>query len=187
MARASDRADCELSWLYLNSDGSTSDMCGNGLRCLALWARKQGIVKGDTFSISTSIGAVEVKFLNDGNINVDLGQPVLESDCIPITGPLRAPVLEEEIIVSSQDFYATCLSMGNPHCVVFEPDIEEKFYGHYAPLIQKMDIFPEGINVEFVKVKSAKEVEVYVFERGCGATLACASGAAAGAGEKRVG
>lgn len=174
-----------LAWQFFNSDGSVSSMCGNGLRCLARWTHLQSKTTLRKFSIETEAGAVAVEFADNDKITCDLNQPTLESNKIPVTGNTRKQVVQELIQIERAKFVATCLSMGNPHCVIFEPAISENDFLVSAEAIQAHDFFPEGVNVEFAQVLDAgkngkpSHVKVFVCERGCGPTLACASGAAA--------
>lgn len=179
VAKPTDRADCQLSWQYINSDGSPARMCGNGLRCLALWAVLNEWVSSLEFSVSTQIGPVPVRFDSADQITIDLGVPILESGGIPVSGQQRSPVLREALNVSGMTLYFTGVSMGNPHCVVFNPSLDCKDYERVANEIQSLPLFPEGVNVEFAKIESRGHVRVEVWERGCGRTLACATGAAA--------
>jgi diaminopimelate epimerase len=179
VARAAQRVDCELSWLYTNSDGSPAVMCGNGLRCLALWAVNRQVVKPPAFAIETAIGPVAVQFRGQDEIEIDLGEPILGSERIPVHGQPRQPVLKEKLPVGTPPLTASCVSMGNPHCVIFEPDASEDQLASLAAEIQAAPFFPEGVNVEFAFAERTNLVRVLVWERGCGATLACASGAAA--------
>ncbi len=170
---------CEVAWTFLNSDGSSSDMCGNGLRCLVLFHRVSNPKDGDFF-VETNIGAMPVSFNGAEQITIDLKEPILQSELIPFRGNnAMKEVTKQKIVAGGTSFTATCLSMGNPHCVIFEPSIEESRYFSYAPQIQKLAEFPQGVNVEFVRVLSRDRVQVKVYERGVGATLACATGAAA--------
>ncbi len=179
VAKPTDRPDCQLSWQYINSDGSTAKMCGNGLRCLALWAVANEWVSPPEFSVFTEIGAVPVQFASADCITIDLGQPILGSGQIPILGPERSPVLREKLNLGGMAFEFSSVSMGNPHCVVFNPSLDCKDYERVANEIQSLPLFPEGVNVEFAKIESRGHVRVEVWERGCGRTLACATGAAA--------
>lgn len=200
---------CELSWVYTNSDGSNAVMCGNGLRCLALWARLRGGVQKKEFKIATAKGAIEVQFSNEKRICVDVGEPVLEAENIPAVGsmPIDSSVIEVSIDAGgNQKITVVAVGMGNPHGVIFDekvwdgwtnavelegtqkenlkdPDLLDgdarQFLTTLAQSIQNNPGFPQGVNVEFVQTVSRDNVRCYVFERGCGFTLACASGAAA--------
>ena len=173
------RDGCELSWSYTNGDGSPSPMCGNGLRCLALWAYQRELVVSRQFRVSTATGPVAVSLADCDQITTELGEPILDSQRIPISGEPRGEVVREPLTAGGQVFAATCVSIGNPHCVIFEPAVSEADYAHYAPRIQSLSAFPEGVNVEFARIVTGQHARVYVWERGCGPTLACASGAAA--------
>lgn len=176
----SEDAQCLCRWSYTNSDGSASAMCGNGIRCLALWAHRRGLVAGGEFLVDTEIGAVPVNFQSADAITTDLGSPILTSDLIPVTGPRRENVVRTPITLEEErTVTATCVSMGNPHCVLFEHGLPETQMAACAQELQLHPMFPEGVNVEFVAVDSPSRVQVHVWERGAGRTLACATGAAA--------
>jgi diaminopimelate epimerase len=179
VVQSSNRDGCDFGWTYINNDGSPSDMCGNGLRCVALWALDRGIVDNRNFTVSTAKGPVPVVFKDLDHITVDLGEPFLNSNVIPVAGPKRDKVVKEIIEIADHKLVATCVSMGNPHCVIFEPGLNPLEYDVFAPQIQQLPFFPEGVNVEFVVTENQQCARVFVWERGCGPTLACASGAAA--------
>ncbi|MBK9142394.1 MAG: diaminopimelate epimerase [Candidatus Melainabacteria bacterium] len=192
-----DRDQCELAWLYTNSDGSPADMCGNGLRCLAAWAKDNLCLAENTgLKIATARGPVAAAF--DGSlIEVDIGKPVLDAASIPVSVSVSEPV-GVTLAAGGREYKVTAVGMGNPHCVIFGPDqLDEYLKGYEAPepggaadffpeslkeaarAIQAHEMFPESVNVEFVRIRSRQSVDVLVYERGCGPTLACASGAAA--------
>ncbi|MCA9801052.1 MAG: diaminopimelate epimerase [Cyanobacteria bacterium HKST-UBA02] len=193
-----DRDQCELAWLYTNSDGSPAAMCGNGLRCLAAWAKDNLCLAEDAgFKIATARGPVAAAF-DDCLIEVDIGKPVLDAASIPVSvpgsGPGAEPLVGVTLSAAGREFTVTPVGMGNPHCVIFG---DENLKGYEAPepgkasdffpeslkeaarAIQAHQMFPESVNVEFVRIASRQSVDVLVYERGCGPTLACASGAAA--------
>lgn len=190
VVRSSPRPDCQVGWSYINSDGSPSDMCGNGLRCVALWALERQLVTGKNFAVATAKGPVPVHFEDVDQITVDLGPPILNSQKIPVAGADRDLVLNEPLEVHGKTLSVTCVSMGNPHCVIFEPHLNPFEYDVFAPKIQQLPFFPEGVNVEFVVVENPSCARVFVWERGCGPTLACSTGASAvvvaGVLEKRL-
>jgi diaminopimelate epimerase len=168
-----------LSWTYLNSDGSGSDMCGNGLRCLALWARLHGWTTADRFCVETAKGEVEIVFASADSISCDLGEPVLRPSEIPVAESDEEPVLARDFRIDFDRFKISCVGMGNPHCVIFVASFDETLMEQRAAQIQANSFFPEGVNVEFALIESGNQVRVIVYERGCGRTLACASGAGA--------
>lgn len=196
-------SESDVGWIYVNGDGSKSDMCGNGLRCAALWARNHFAIYDPKFSIATARGKSEIIYKNANEITINLGEPIVESKLVPVKSKTKQFVGAP---LNFADLNATCVSMGNPHCVIFDvppaatlsgpadsEDPAARFpsnYATYAPQIQSLDIFPEGVNVEFALIESENRVRLFVWERGCGATLACATGAAAtvvaGVMEKRL-
>jgi diaminopimelate epimerase len=183
VVRKAQDPQCAVSWLYLNSDGSQSAMCGNGLRCLALYSVENGLVNERQFKVETAVGAVGVSMIDSDCITSDLGEPTLSSAGIPVAVVAAAGNTKEVVRHSLQSgktqFNATCVGLGNPHCVIFESPVAADERALLAPQIQALPFFPEGVNVEFVDVLSPAEARVFVWERGCGPTLACASGAAA--------
>lgn len=170
-----------LSWTYLNSDGSSSVMCGNGLRCLALWAELKGVSPSRKYLVETGKGPVEIQFDSQDKITSDLGEPIFEAEAIPLSRGGKEHFIGRELrLRSGESLRVSCLSMGNPHCVVFsEQEFNEESLSELAAEIQSNELFPEGVNVEFVQILSRDCLKVIVYERGCGRTLACASGAAA--------
>jgi diaminopimelate epimerase len=187
----------DLAWSFTNNDGSSSDMCGNGLRCMALWARKRGLVE-TTFSILTAFGALQVKMQPQESIEVILGEPKLAPAQIPFRGGGAVKnLVREPIEVGDQTFEVTCVNVGNPHCVIFANEFVEKHRVRlpiiggdntdYFPIelkevavrIQQSDYFPEGVNVHFAWPQTRTSVEAIVYERGVGATLASGSAAMA--------
>lgn len=189
VARRGSRPD-RMSWSYLNSDGSVSQMCGNGLRCLALWFELSSLSPARNYIVETGKGLVEIKFESQDLISTDLGEPILEPDLIPARFPAaRIPggKSEPRIIArgftskNSKNYKLSCLSMGNPHCVIFVDyaNLESSELAELASELQTSEHFPESVNVEFVRVDSNDHLRAVVYERGCGRTMACASGAAA--------
>jgi diaminopimelate epimerase len=179
LVRKTKDARCLLGWSYTNSDGSPSAMCGNGIRCLALWAHRRGLIdKGELF-VDTEIGAIPVDFQSAELITTDLGEPVLDSEHIPMSGQAREKVLRAPLTLNERTVRVTCVNMGNPHCVLFEHGLSEESLAAIASQVQLHPSFLEGVNVEFVRVESPTRAHVDVFERGAGRTLACATGAAA--------
>ncbi len=170
---------CDAGWTYINSDGSSSLMCGNGLRCLAHWCITNGAVTKKEFTVETGKGPVRIEYLDAENITTDLGEPILNSEAIPVGGPPLESVVANTIELAKRTVSLTCVSMGNPHCVLFDSDIEAMNFAEVATEIQRNSFFPQGVNVSFVTGHDSSRADVIVWERGCGPTLACASGAAA--------
>ena len=162
---------------YVNSDGSIGEMCGNGIRCLARFARSQGMVDGDRLRIATRAGVKRV-WIEGHAVRVDMGAPIFRPDLIPMTWD-EPDALHAKLQLEDETLEAACLSMGNPHAVLFvdEPDgVDLRALG---PRLERHEVFPNGANIEFVKVESPTRVRMRVWERGSGETLACGTGAAA--------
>ena len=178
----SDVADCRMR--MFNLDGSEGKMCGNGIRCVGKLAHDLGYVKGDSVKIETLSG-IKTLSLNvgaDGKVcsaKVDMGAPVLDGEKIPSTYR-GEKVVNAPIEVGGKTFGATLVSMGNPHCVVFE-DPDTVGLEHYGPLFEQHTAFPERVNTEFVRVIDRGRLKMRVWERGSGETLACGTGACASA------
>ena len=178
----SDVADCRMR--MFNLDGSEGKMCGNGIRCVGKLAHDLGYVKGDSVKIETLSG-IKTLSLNigaDGKVcsaKVDMGAPVLDGEKIPSTYR-GEKVVNAPIEVGGKTFGATLVSMGNPHCVVFE-DPDTVGLEHYGPLFERHTAFPERVNTEFVRVIDRGRLKMRVWERGSGETLACGTGACASA------
>lgn len=160
-----------------NADGSEAEMCGNGIRCVARYLAESQ--KVSEFRIETGAGILTPTLNPDETVTVDMGEPILEGDRIPVEGFGLNRVINEEIEVLSKRFRVTCVSMGNPHCVVFVEDAErfpiEKFGTHF----EHHPKFPRKINTEFVQILSRNKIRMRVWERGASVTLACGTGACA--------
>ena len=178
----SEVADCRMR--MFNLDGSEGKMCGNGIRCVGKLAHDLGYVKGDSIRIETLSGIKTLALHKgaDGKVHsarVDMGAPVLRGEDIPSTFS-GEEVVNVPIEVDGRTFGATLVSMGNPHCVVFE-DPDRVGLEHYGPLFERHPAFPERINTEFVRVIDKNRLKMRVWERGSGETLACGTGACASA------
>jgi diaminopimelate epimerase len=190
-------ADCELAWVYTDSDGSLPETCGNALRCLTLWARNRNLIK-DKANVCTKAGPVKVSFDSASKITVDLGEPSLLGKDIPFGGANGSEqIIKGDFALANNHFPITCVNVGNPHCIIFQAEFMEAAHPQLplakeaptdffppqleiiARQIQKDKRFPESTNVEFVYVTARNRAEVFVLERGAGATLACGSGACA--------
>ena len=166
-------SDADIKWHYVNSDGSLAQMCGNGMRCFTRYVYDKGLVNKKSFKVKTLAGIICPEILDDGNIRVNMGNPILEDEKIPFKSA------ERKLTVKDKTFEINPVSMGNPHCIIFTDENTLELAKTYGPEIEKHPYFPEKTNVEFVKIQSRKEVEMCVFERGCGITLACGTGACA--------
>lgn len=171
-----DSDDTDIAWYFYNSDGTTAQMCGNGMRCFAKYVYDNKLMTKKKFSVKTGAGVISPEILEDGNVKVNMSSPILEPKKIPFKG---AENLNQKIKVLDKEFIVNAISMGNPHCVIFtEGDVYE-MAKTYGPELEKHEMFPEKTNVEFVKIKNKNEVDFCVYERGCGITLACGTGACA--------
>jgi diaminopimelate epimerase len=167
-----------------NSDGSESEMCGNGIRCVAKYAYDHGIVSSREITAETGAGVLTLRLVtNDSNkvekVRVNMGRPRLTRAEIPMQGEADAGVVGEPLNILHTTFRITCVSMGNPHCVIFVDDVENFQVEKYGPLIENHELFPRRTNVEFVQVINRSEVRQRTWERGAGETLACGTGASA--------
>ena len=163
----------DLSWYFYNSDGSKAQMCGNGMRCFAKYIHDKNIIKNKEFSVETGAGIIKPQIIDSNTVKVNMGKPVFEYEKIPYTGRSK------EITVCGKTFQINPVSMGNPHCVIFTDENPMELAEKYGPYIEKHEYFPEKTNTEFVKVISKNEADMCVFERGCGITPACRTGACA--------
>lgn len=170
--------DADIGWFFYNSDGSTAQMCGNGMRCFAKYVHNKGLVDKKSFSVKTLAGIIQPEILEDGRVRVNMSSPIFESEKIPF---LPAKNLNYKIAVRNRIFEGNAVSMGNPHFVIFVDKSENllELAKNYGPEIETAVEFPEKTNVEFIKIKSYKKIELCVWERGCGITLACGTGACA--------
>ena len=166
-----------------NADGSESEMCGNGIRCVAKYVFDHGIAATKDMKIETGAGILQLKLaIHDGKANeitVDMGAPILEAPQVPTTIVPQGRVVNEWIEVGGRKFPVTCVSMGNPHCIVFVEKADDPWVLGIGPLIENDPRFPKRTNVEFVEVLSRGEVRQRTWERGSGETWACGTGASA--------
>lgn len=167
--------EADISWYFYNSDGSTAQMCGNGMRCFAKYCIDNKLVDKKSFSVETLAGIIKPELLDNGLIKVNMGKPILENKKIPFWSENG----EKKLTALDREFEITPVSMGNPHCVIITDEDPIKLAQTYGPVIEKHEFFPEKTNTEFVRVKSRMEIDMRVFERGCGITLACGTGACA--------
>lgn len=178
----SDKADFRMD-MY-NADGSQSEMCGNGIRCVGKYVYDYGLTDKDEVSVETLAGIKYLKFqIEDGKvkmITVDMGEPELIAKNVPVISE-NEKAIDEEIIVDGVPYYMTCVSMGNPHSVVFVDCTSEFPLEKIGPKFESHERFPRRVNAEFVQVLNENEVNMRVWERGTGETLACGTGTCAAA------
>jgi diaminopimelate epimerase len=166
----------------INADGSEAELCGNLLRCAGKYLYEKGLTRETVIPIEMYDRVKVLRLQVDGGkvvfVEVDMGEPILESDLVPVTGERRR-VVGEQITAAGENFSMTAVSMGNPHCVIFCDDAQAVPLEVWGPQLEKHPAFPKKTNVEFVDVKSPREAAFRVWERGAGPTLACGSGACA--------
>ena len=176
----SDEADFEME-MY-NADGSRAEMCGNGIRCVAKYVYDKGLADRTQISI-VSAGKIKYLTLTVENekvsmVRVDMGKPELNASLIPVISE-KEQVVDEEITVGEKVYRMTCVSMGNPHAVVFADNVADLDLTKIGPHFEQHERFPKRINTEFVRVIDRHTVEMRVWERGTGETLACGTGCCA--------
>ncbi len=167
-----------------NSDGSSSEMCGNGVRCVGKYVFDHGLTKNKQPKIETGKGVLTLDLSTDsaGQVNmvsVDMGEPILKPSLIPIQWKGDDPVINQSIEVNGKTYQFTAVSMGNPHCVIFVDDADSFPVHEIGPIIENHPLFPKRVNVEFVSIKGKDHLYQRTWERGAGETLACGTGACA--------
>lgn len=170
--------ESDIGWFFYNSDGTTAQMCGNGIRCFAKYVFDKKLVNKKEFGVKTLAGIITPRLLDNGQVRVNMSKPILISEKIPF---IPENNLNYKISVKDRIFEGSAVSMGNPHFVIFVEENENllSLAKEYGPIIETAVEFPEKTNVEFAKVKSEDKIELCVWERGCGITLACGTGACA--------
>lgn len=174
----------DLRMRMFNADGSEAEMCGNGVRCVAKYAYDHGLVSSSNIRVETGAGVLSLElFTNSADkierVRVNMGEPGLQRSSLPMSGPPDSQVIDQELTILDRTFRMTCVSMGNPHCVIFVDDVANFPVELYGPAIEKHELFPRRTNVEFVEVISPGEVRQRTWERGAGETLACGTGSSA--------
>ncbi|MCC6661460.1 MAG: diaminopimelate epimerase [Phycisphaerales bacterium] len=182
LVRPSSVADWRMQ--ILNSDGSEAEMCGNGLRCFAKYLRDHQLETRASYTVETGAGVLQPTLLEyqpaRAQVCVDMGPPRLHPDQIPFIADAGSQrVVDALLQVDDDPFKITCVSMGNPHCVVFVDSLDTINVAWWGPQIERHERFPARTNVEFVEVNSPTELTMRVWERGAGQTLACGTGACA--------
>lgn len=176
----SDTADVRMR-MY-NADGSESEMCGNGIRCVAKYTYDHAIARKEDLRIETGRGILTLQLFPENGrverVRVNMGRPILKSADIPTTLPGDPPV-DSPLDVAGKTLQVTCVSMGNPHCITFVDEATDAWVHGVGPQIETHPAFPNRVNAEFVRVLSPTEVTMRVWERGSGETQACGTGACA--------
>lgn len=180
LIKPSDKADFFMD-MY-NNDGSRGKMCGNGIRCVGKYVYDYGLTDKNQLKIETLSGikTLDLKVENGkvSLVTVDMGAPIFDAKEIPVISD-KEILVDERIIVEEKEYKITCLSMGNPHAVVFVKDTDNIPIETIGPLFENHEMFPDRVNTEFVQVINRKHIRMRVWERGSGETLACGTGACA--------
>jgi diaminopimelate epimerase len=171
----------EVKMRIFNADGSEAEMCGNGIRCFAKYCYEKEIVKKKEFTVETSAGIKTVWLTIEKDtvkaVKVDMGAPNWERKSLPMQG--EGTCIECTLLVEDEPTRITCLSMGNPHCVIFVDNVDDYAVEYTGPIIEEHEAFPKRVNVGFAQIISKNEMKLRVWERGCGETLACGTGTCA--------
>lgn len=175
--------DADYFMLYMNADGSVAEMCGNGVRCFARYLVDNGLVDSDSIAVQTLGGIKNIEIVRDeyGDFEaarVDMGVPVLLGANIPTT-LAGDPVIDATVSTELGDVKVTCVSMGNPHAIIWVDDADAAPVLTMGPLVETAAVFPKKTNVEFAEVIDEDNIRLRVWERGVGETLACGTGACA--------
>ena len=182
LIKSSDKADFFME-MY-NADGSQAEMCGNGIRCVGKFVYDKGLTDKTSITVDTLVG---IKYLDlnvvDGKVSsvrVNMGQPILKSELIPVVAQADCEMfVDESVEVDGETYKVTCVSMGNPHAIVYVDDTDSLPIEVIGPKFENHKIFPRRTNTEFIQIIDRSHLKMRVWERGSGETLACGTGACA--------
>lgn len=189
--------NADFKMRIFNADGSEVEMCGNGIRCLAKYIWDRGLSKKTILDIETPAGNIRPE-KKGKMVRVDMGEPILEPGKIPvkiqdtryrmqdnraacIMHHASKPIIDYPLTIKDKRFKITCVSMGNPHAVIFIDNVADFPVTYYGPLLERHKLFPKKTNVEFIEALTSSEIKMRVWERGTGETMACGTGASAAA------
>ncbi|MBO5348346.1 MAG: diaminopimelate epimerase [Clostridia bacterium] len=165
-----------------NYDGSEAEMCGNGIRCVGKFVYDKGLTNKEIITVETLAGIKILKFnIKEGkveSVRVDMGEPILEPDKIPVISNEEI-VKNLELKALDKSFKFTCVSMGNPHAITIVENLKEFDINKYGPILECDKHFPKRANIEFIELADKNKIKMRVWERGAGETLACGTGACA--------
>lgn len=175
---------CDFRMQMFNADGSEAEMCGNAARCIGKYVFDKGLTDKTNLTLETLAGVKKLKLFLGSNklvetVTVDMGEPILEASRIPTTIQKSSVVNESILFNPTINYNITCVSMGNPHAVIFTNNIDKLDLPKVGSLIENAPIFPRRTNVEFIDVTSGNRMKMRVWERGSGETMACGTGACA--------
>ena len=172
----------------INSDGSEAEMCGNGTRCAANFLYEENFSEDTTINLETLAGLIKTSLVfqddrqnpkNIKSVTVDMGEPKLTRKEMNLSGNADEKIMKFPLEILGNNYFITCVSMGNPHCVIFVDNVDEFPLEAIGSLIENHEMFPAKTNVEFVEILSPDQIRLRVFERGAGVTKACGTGACA--------
>ncbi len=165
-----------------NCDGSEGKMCGNGIRCVAKYVYDNKLTDKDNITIETLSGIKTLQLIIENEkvklVKVDMGEAILKPSLIPAISD-KEVIINEPVNVDGKEYFITCVSMGNPHCIVFVDNVKDLDLEKIGPGFEQHEMFPEGVNTEFIEIVDEKNINMRVWERGSGETLACGTGACA--------
>ncbi|MCQ2519753.1 MAG: diaminopimelate epimerase [Lachnospiraceae bacterium] len=188
LIKPSDVADFKMD-MY-NADGSQAEMCGNGIRCVGKYVYDYGLTDKEDITVETLAGIKKLHFeIEDGKVSlitVDMGEPILEPALVPVdvsvlkpVDKVRDAVIDEPLTVDGKEYNVTCVSMGNPHAIVYVDSTKDLEIEKIGPSFEHHEFFPKRVNTEFIEVINRGEVNMRVWERGAAETWACGTGACA--------
>ena len=181
--RAAPTQDVDFEYVIHNADGGEVEQCGNGSRCFVRFVREQGLTQKNTVRVKVHGGVITLHELPDGQVKVDMGEPVLDLQRIPFNPAHASSVNEQALLwrlaLGEQHAAVAVVSMGNPHAVMNVADVEQAPVASLGPLIEHHAAFPNRVNAGFMQIVSRSQIKLRVFERGSGETLACGTGACA--------
>ncbi|MGH7787423.1 MAG: diaminopimelate epimerase [Candidatus Binatia bacterium] len=164
-----------------NADGSRGEMCGNGIRCVGKYVADHGRSRANPLRIETDCGIKTLQLSSRNGrveqVTVDMGAPILDGPLIPVAAEGR--VIDAPLEVAGATYAVTCVSMGNPHCVLFLPEVDDLDLERLGPPFERHPFFPRRVNTEFIRVDGPRALRMRVWERGSGETAACGTGACA--------
>ncbi len=173
MIESSTTAEVDFRYVIYNSDGSEVEQCGNGARCFARFVREKGLSDKNPINVETMSGIISLFINDDNSVRVDMGQPVFNPSDIPLIAT------KESLYYSIEDYEVGVVSTGNPHCVMIVDDVDSIDVESIALQIQQSELLPNQANIGFMQIIGRNEINLRVYERGAGETLACGSGACA--------
>lgn len=169
--------ECDFRYRIWNADGGEVEQCGNGARCFARFVREKGLSSKDEIVVETASGIITLRLRENGWVTVNMGAPILEPDRIPFVADQQQK--RYEIDLDGEPLLVAAVSMGNPHVVLTVDALEERVVSHLGPLLESHDRFPQRVNVGFMQIINRRTIQLRVYERGTGETLACGTGACA--------